>query len=614
MAPTPVDRKPPVVLARRRGREAGRPAADPRLVVDSDAFDANADDLVRRCARQADRVASKSRRAPALIERALAHDGMSGSSAYSLREALWLHDQGISDDVAVVAYPTVDRAALAELVASPSAAAAITLMVDDVAHLDVVDSVRFSPVAVVRIAIDVDAGLHLAGRTVGPEALPLGDVGSVLGLAREVVARTSFRLVGAMTHEGQVAGIQDSARRTPGCAGRPAPGQVHVDPPAHGASPGGRRRARVPGGAGVLERWRLRGPSRETAADPVVTEVAGSGLPRADAVRPLPLVRAPPGVVLRIAGHPASPRRVVTGPRGGLTASGAAGARPAADAVGPGRARADRSGGRRRGPDPLVGLSADGLGIGDLVWFRHAKSGEGLPSTLAPCTCWPATSLVDAPCRPTAGVASSSGAASRAERSCRSRWPGRRRSAPAGWWRVDGPRARARRRWRRRSRAARATCGSCTPTRCTTAGDGLPDRRPASRRLGLLAAGDPGATAGTTGTAGRYAEKVVVPPAPVLVVEGVGAWVPALAGPGDRPGVGGGTGAGAPGLAVGRDGPAYEERLQQRARDEEDHFARTGAGPRRPGPARRRQVLGWRACSRPVVTSTRSRRAATARS
>ena len=49
------------------------------------------------------------------------------------------YEQGISDDL-VVAYPTVDRAALGELVASPAAAAAITLMVDDVAHLDVVDS------------------------------------------------------------------------------------------------------------------------------------------------------------------------------------------------------------------------------------------------------------------------------------------------------------------------------------------------------------------------------------------------------------------------------------------------------------------------------------------
>ena len=209
MAPTPVDRNRLWSRLDDAVAKQGVPLPTPVFVVDLDAFDANADDLVRRAHGKPIRVASKSLRVPALIERALAHDGMSGVLAYSLREALWLHDQGISDDV-VVAYPTVDRAALAELVASPSAAAAITLMVDDVAHLDVVDSVRFSPVVPVRIAIDVDAGLHLAGRTVGPKRSPLGDVGSVLGLAREVVARTGFRRVGAMTYEGQVAGIQDS--------------------------------------------------------------------------------------------------------------------------------------------------------------------------------------------------------------------------------------------------------------------------------------------------------------------------------------------------------------------------------------------------------------------
>ena len=39
-------------------------------------------------------------------------DGFQGVLAYTLREALWLHEQGISDDI-VVAYPTVDRGALA---------------------------------------------------------------------------------------------------------------------------------------------------------------------------------------------------------------------------------------------------------------------------------------------------------------------------------------------------------------------------------------------------------------------------------------------------------------------------------------------------------------------
>lgn len=79
---------------------------------------------------------------------------------------------------------------------------------------------------------------------------------------------------------------------------------------------------------------------------------------------------------------------------------------------------------------------------------------------------------------------------------------------------------------------------------------------------------------------GRYAEEVVVPPTPVLVVEGVGAGAPEVAdlvtllvwveaAPAERLA-----------RAVRRDGAAYEERLRQWARDEDDHFAATAARAR----------------------------------
>src|SRR6476660_3955780 len=134
--------------------------ATPMVVIDLDAFDANAADLVRRAGGKPIRVASKSLRVPALVSRALATPGFEGVLAYTLAEALWLEENGVSDDI-VVAYPTVDRGALARLVASPRAADRITLMVDSVDHLDVVDSVRTSKAVPVRVAIDVDAGLDL---------------------------------------------------------------------------------------------------------------------------------------------------------------------------------------------------------------------------------------------------------------------------------------------------------------------------------------------------------------------------------------------------------------------------------------------------------------------
>lgn len=90
------------------------PPSTPVAVVDLDAFDANAADLVRRAGGKPLRVASKSLRVPALIRRALAHDGFSGVLAFTVAEALWLHETGVSDDI-VVAYPSVDVAALRRL-------------------------------------------------------------------------------------------------------------------------------------------------------------------------------------------------------------------------------------------------------------------------------------------------------------------------------------------------------------------------------------------------------------------------------------------------------------------------------------------------------------------
>jgi D-serine deaminase-like pyridoxal phosphate-dependent protein len=353
----------------------GVPLPTPVFVVDLDAFDLNATDLVRRAAGKPIRVASKSLRVPALIERALAREGMQGVLAYSLREALWLHEQRICEDI-LVAYPTVDRGALAELVASPSAAAAITVMVDDVAHLDVVDSVRSSHAVPVRVALDVDAGLHLAGRHMGPKRSPLHETRDVVALARAVAARDGFRLVGAMTYEGQVAGLQDSVP-----AARARSMVVRRVKALSLPQLSGRRReiADELRSIAELEFWNAGGSgSIETsAADPVVTEVAaGSGLlvptlfDHYRSFRPVPASF----FGLPVTRKPAPEMATVHG--GGLVASGPAGPdRLPTPWAPPGLALTGLEGAGEV-QTPLTGRPAAVLEIGDLVWFRHAKSGE----------------------------------------------------------------------------------------------------------------------------------------------------------------------------------------------------------------------------------------------
>lgn len=359
----------------------GGPVSTPMFVVDLDAFDANATDLVARAGGLPIRVASKSVRIPALISRVLARDGFAGVLAFTPREALWLRGQGITSDL-VVAYPTVDRGAIAALLGSPDDLAAITLMIDDVAHLDVIDASRITPGSAeteVRIAIDVDAGLMIAGQHLGPKRSPIHDIDDVVRLAREVTRRPGFRLVGVMTYEGQVAGLQDTL---------PGPGSIVLRRiKALSMSQLATRRRRINDALreiADLEFWNAGGSGsvEATAADPVVTEIAaGSGLmvptlfdhyrsftPRPASYFGLAVTRRPgPGMV------------TVHG--GGFVASGAADADRLPTPWSPAGLSLTTLEGVGEVQTPLTGQPADLLRIGDLVWFRPAKSGEPFEHT-----------------------------------------------------------------------------------------------------------------------------------------------------------------------------------------------------------------------------------------
>jgi D-serine deaminase-like pyridoxal phosphate-dependent protein len=351
------------------------PLPTPLMVVDLDAFDANADDLVRRARGLPIRVASKSLRVPALIRRALAHDGVQGVLAYTLAEALWLEQEGVADDL-VVAYPTVDRGALARLVESPAAAGRITLRGDSPAHLDVIDSVRASHAVPIRVAIDVDAGLWVGGQHVGPKRSPLHDASTVLDLAQTITQRHGFRLVGVMTYEGQVAGVADDVPT------QRAKSAVVRRLKALSITQLETRRGEIAAGLRnlvELEFWNAGGSGsvESTAADPVVTEIAaGSGLlvptlfdhyrsvePRPASYVGLPVTRRPSPTIATVHG-------------GGLVASGPIGADRLPTPWAPAGLHLTGLEGAGEVQTPLTGRAAPMLDIGDLVWFRHAKSGE----------------------------------------------------------------------------------------------------------------------------------------------------------------------------------------------------------------------------------------------
>ncbi|MDO5662880.1 MAG: alanine racemase, partial [Brachybacterium sp.] len=186
----------------------------PVAVLDLDAFDANLDALVRRAGGIPVRIASKSVRVRALMDRALTHPGVRGVLAYTLPEALHLAAGGIRD--IVVAYPSVDARALRTLAADDDARERITVMVDEVAHLELLRAITadvLPPGARLRVALELDVSYApLPGVRFGALRSPCRTPEGLRGLAREVLDRPELHLRGIMAYEGQIAGVGNAGR------------------------------------------------------------------------------------------------------------------------------------------------------------------------------------------------------------------------------------------------------------------------------------------------------------------------------------------------------------------------------------------------------------------
>jgi len=349
----------------------------PVAAVDLAAFDTNAAALSARSGGKPIRVASKSVRCRALLERVLARPGWHGVMAYTLPEAIWLVRSGVSDDV-LVAYPSVDRSAIAELTTDPALAAAITLVVDNMSHLDLIDAVTAPEVRPqVRLCLELDASWRPAGPLhVGVRRSPIHSAAQAGALAARLVTRRGFRLVGMMSYEAHIAGLGDAP---PGQAIRGR--AIRFMQRRSLVELLDRRAAAV---AAVREHADLEfvngggtGSLAATAADQSITEIAaGSGLygpTLFDAYRtwrPIPAAMFALSVVRRPA------PRIATVLGGGWIASGPPGkSRQPTPWLPAGlRFRSDEGAGEVQ--TPVIGAVADQLRPGDRVWFRHAKAGE----------------------------------------------------------------------------------------------------------------------------------------------------------------------------------------------------------------------------------------------
>jgi D-serine deaminase-like pyridoxal phosphate-dependent protein len=316
----------------------------------------------------------------AVLRRILDLDpGFEGILSFTLPEALHLARQGFDD--LVVAYPTADREALAELaeLAATEPAGAPVPMVDSPDHLDLIEAASRGRQAELRVCLDLDVGWWpLGGKLarIGPKRSPVRTPEQARRIAAEVEGRSGTRLVGVMAYEGHIAGVGD---RIPG---RPVRSALIRGMQAASERDIHRRLPRMVAAVRELASLELvngggTGSLARTAAAGVVTELtAGSGFYdpvlfdhyRSLALTPaayfvVPIVRRP---------GPA----VVTALGGGYPASGAATPDRLPNPYLPRGLRLDKQEGAGEVQTPLLGAAAHRLRVGDRVYMRHAKAGE----------------------------------------------------------------------------------------------------------------------------------------------------------------------------------------------------------------------------------------------
>ena len=362
----------------------------PFAFVDLDAMWSNAAEMLARAQGTPIRVASKSVRCRELLEAILAHDpGFRGLMTFTLTESLWLHEHGFDD--LLLAYPTADRGALAELGRLEGEGAPI-LMVDSVEHLDLIEAAAGAPARPIRVCLELDLSWWpLGGRVkIGVKRSPIRTPEQAQELAREIARRPALELAALMGYEAHIAGLGDrplgTESRRPGHRPRLAPGRAQEPVirfvKRRSAAEIAERRAAVVAAVREVAPVAIvngggTGSIHTTREEDAVTEItAGSGFYAPTlfdryssfsltpaAMFAMPVVRRPSGGVATLLG-------------GGYPASGAAGRDRLPSPHLPRGLRVDPLEGAGEVQTPVTGSAAASLRVGANVYLRHAKAGE----------------------------------------------------------------------------------------------------------------------------------------------------------------------------------------------------------------------------------------------
>jgi D-serine deaminase-like pyridoxal phosphate-dependent protein len=346
----------------------------PAALVDMELFERNLQAILKRAAGKPVRMATKSVRCLALIRHALAFDSqMQGLMCFHAREACMLAANGLDD--LLVAYPTVQPGDIDAVCEQIHHGARITLMVDCPEHVERLADIAERHGVRLPLCLDVDMSLRLPGLNFGVFRSPVRGPEDALAVWEACRKRDAVVLEGVMGYEAQIAGVTDAM------PGQGPKNRVVRFLKKRSIKTLTRRRddvvralkeAGAPlrfvngGGTGSLE---------STVQDTEVTEVtAGSGLYSPGLFDYYHNFRHAPAALFALEVVRRPDMQHVTCLGGGYIASGGVGADKQPKPVYPEGLALEANEGAGEVQTPLTGPVLPGLG--EPVFFRHAKAGE----------------------------------------------------------------------------------------------------------------------------------------------------------------------------------------------------------------------------------------------
>jgi D-serine deaminase-like pyridoxal phosphate-dependent protein len=179
--------------------------ATPTLFLDLESLDQNIKWISSHSGDKSIRLATKSIRSVDILRYILDKGKpFRGIMTYDLREALWLRDLGMKD--ILMGYPTFDRDALEELAKNPQE---ITLMIDRVEHLELIEEIFSKTNKIAQICLDVDMSLDLPGLRFGVYRSSLNSLERLKAFHGKLSTAKNLLVTGLMGYEAQIAGVID---------------------------------------------------------------------------------------------------------------------------------------------------------------------------------------------------------------------------------------------------------------------------------------------------------------------------------------------------------------------------------------------------------------------